>query len=69
MKKYLFIPLILCVLFLTPCMLIAQITERPRPVEWDQLVEGGRFKDRLLPMPKGKLSSDTGVPKVYCQGT
>lgn len=36
----------------------AQITERPRPVEWDHLVEGARFIDRFLPMPAGKLSSD-----------
>lgn len=36
----------------------AQITERSRPAEWDQLVEGGRFMDRFLPMPAGKLSSD-----------
>lgn len=36
----------------------AQITERPRPAEWDQLVEGARFMDRFLPMPQGKLSSD-----------
>ena len=36
----------------------AQITERPRPAEWDRLVEGARFMDRFLPMPAGKLSSD-----------
>lgn len=36
----------------------AQITERPRPAEWDHLVEGARFIDRFLPMPAGKLSSD-----------
>ena len=36
----------------------AQITERPRPAEWNQLVEGARFMDRFLPMPAGKLSSD-----------
>lgn len=36
----------------------AQVTERPRPAEWDQLVEGARFMDRFLPMPAGKLSSD-----------
>ncbi len=59
MKKYLFIKLIFCVCFLTPAYLLAQITDRPRPAEWKQLVEGARFRDRLLPMPKGKLSSDT----------
>lgn len=36
----------------------AQVTERPRPAEWDHLVEGARFIDRFLPMPAGKLSSD-----------
>lgn len=36
----------------------AQVTERPRPTEWDHLVEGARFMDRFLPMPAGKLSSD-----------
>lgn len=37
----------------------AQVTERERPASWNQLVEGGRFADRFLPMPDGKLSSDT----------
>ena len=36
----------------------AQVTERPRPAEWDHLMEGARFMDRFLPMPAGKLSSD-----------
>lgn len=36
----------------------AQIIERARPAEWDHLVEGARFMDRFLPMPKGKLASD-----------
>ena len=39
--------------------LFAQIIERPRPPEWDQLVYGARFIDRFLPMPYGTLSSDT----------
>ena len=26
----------------------AQVTERPRPVEWEQLVPGARFMDRFL---------------------
>lgn len=34
----------------------AQITERSRPKEWDQLVDGASFKDRFLPM-KGKIKS------------
>ena len=42
-----------------------QWTERPRPPEWSQLVNGARFIDRFLPMPPGKLSSDTwGAPGV-----
>lgn len=39
-------------------MLNAQITSRPRPMEWDKLVDGGRFIDRFLPMPDGRLSKD-----------
>ena len=31
----------------------AQVTERARPVEWEQLVPGARFMDRFLPMPDG----------------
>ncbi|NQU87207.1 MAG: hypothetical protein HQ541_15740 [Mariniphaga sp.] len=38
----------------------AQITDRPRPAEWENLVYGGRFMDRFLPMPElGKLTSNT----------
>ncbi len=38
----------------------AQITERERPKEWDNLVMGGRFMDRFLPMPvQGPLTGDT----------
>lgn len=37
----------------------AQITERERPKEWDNLVEGARFIDRFLPMQGKVLSSDT----------
>lgn len=32
----------------------AQIVERPRPEEWNQLIDGARFMDRFLPMPDGK---------------
>lgn len=32
----------------------AQIVERQRPAEWQQLVPGARFMDRFLPMPEGK---------------
>lgn len=44
----------------------AQVTERPRPTEWKDLVFGGRFMDRFLPMPAvGQLTSDTwGDPAV-----
>lgn len=41
-------------------LVLAQITERERPPEWQNLVYGGRFMDRFLPMPvQGTLSSDT----------
>lgn len=33
---------------------IAQVTERERPKEWSDLVVGAQFKDRFLPLPKGK---------------
>lgn len=36
----------------------AQVTERQRPAEWDNLIPGARFVDRFLPMPDGTLSSD-----------
>ncbi len=39
--------------------LSAQITERKRPEEWNNLVKGGRFMDRFLPMKGNRLSSDT----------
>lgn len=34
--------------------LSAQVEERPRPAEWANLITGGRFMDRLLPMPEGR---------------
>jgi len=38
----------------------AQITERERPAEWEDLVFGGRFMDRFLPMPvHGPLTDAT----------
>ena len=40
----------------------SQVTERERPKEWDQLVNGARFMDRFLPMKGNKLSSDTWGP-------
>ena len=45
--------------------LSAQITERERPREWSQLVDGARFIDRFLPMQGKVFSSDTwGVKGV-----
>lgn len=40
-------------LIFTPAVLHAQAKERPRPADWNHLVEGGRFMDRFLPMPEG----------------
>lgn len=37
----------------------AQITERPRPAQWQQLVPGARFMDRFLPMQGSKLVADS----------
>lgn len=59
---------LLCVCTTLPSM--AQITERERPKEWMQLVEGARFKDRFLPMPVGKLATESdwgaeGVQQRY----
>jgi len=54
--KILFFALITLFVF----RVIAQTTERPRPAEWNNLVFGGRFMDRFLPMPNlGKLTRDT----------
>ena len=52
-----------CMILLAPLMysdLHAQITERERPVEWEDLAYGGRFMDRFLPIPPmGTLTSET----------
>lgn len=38
----------------------AQVEDRPRPDGWDELVYGGRFMDRFLPIPiQGKLTAQT----------
>ena len=37
---------------------VGQITERQRPVEWANLVRGGRFMDRFEAMPDGDLRAD-----------
>ncbi len=36
----------------------SQITERERPAEWNNLIDGGKFMDRFEAMPQGTLSSD-----------
>lgn len=62
MKKMLFTLLVLHVLTGSLC---AQVTERPRPAEWDNLVEGGRYMDRFLPMTDKTLATGTwGAPGV-----
>jgi hypothetical protein len=59
MRKHLFLYVFLLIVAL-PEHLNAQITERERPQAWDNLVYGGRFMDRFLPIPvMGPLSSDT----------
>ncbi len=43
----------------TLCITVsAQITERQRPAEWNQLIKGARFMDRFLPMPDGKKGTN-----------
>ncbi len=56
---------ILAVGMLVSCVR-AQVVTRERPPEWNELVFGGRFMDRFLPMPvQGELTSDTwGAPQV-----
>jgi len=50
----------LITLFLFTNAAKSQTTDRPRPAEWSNLVYGGRFMDRFLPMPNiGKLTRDT----------
>lgn len=53
-KKLIILPL----LWLATGSALAQITDRERPKEWDNLVAGGRFMDRFLRMPQGTLRSD-----------
>jgi len=48
------------IFLLSICVATAQVTERQRPADWKHLVYGGRFMDRLLPMPDlGGMTSDT----------
>ncbi len=64
MKKIVFI--VFCILIFSSFEGIAQITERERPSEWNDLVFGARFMDRFLPMPDlGGITSETwGAPGV-----
>ncbi|MDR2847760.1 MAG: hypothetical protein LBV39_01510, partial [Bacteroidales bacterium] len=59
LKTKLKIVCIACFILGAGTELFSQITERPRPAEWDELVLGGRFIDRFLPMPAGISSKDT----------
>lgn len=43
-------------LLLFPTMMNAQITERQRPAEWDNLVLGGRHMDRFETMPESRVA-------------
>ena len=65
MKALLFISVLVAIHLITGDI-CAQITERERPEEWNNLVYGGRFMDRFLPIPvMGSLSSDTwGIENV-----
>lgn len=46
---------------MTTVELGAQIVERERPIEWSQLVEGGRFMDRFLPMAEGQRAGGVSI--------
>jgi len=56
---YFRIRFVLFFIFLSVLSMNGQITERDRPVEWNNLVEGGRFMDYFMPMPQGVLSAET----------
>jgi len=57
MGKFVFSTFLFCVLFSAG---MAQITERERPADWEDLVYGGRFMDRFLPMlVQGPLTEAT----------
>ncbi len=50
MKHHLLLAICLLALSIVPDI-NAQIIIRERPAEWDNLIFGGRFIDRFLPMP------------------
>jgi hypothetical protein len=66
--------LIVLTFFALICDVKSQVTVRERPSEWSNLVFGGRFMDRFLPMPNiGRLTSDTWgaenvVPRYISNG-
>ncbi len=50
----------LILLFATTTVTRAQTTDRPRTAEWNNLIFGGRFMDRFLPIPnQQQLTRDT----------
>lgn len=55
MKKTL---LVVLALIQCLCNAKAQVTDRERPAEWDDLILGARFMDRFLPMPAGTKGYD-----------
>ncbi len=59
MRKNIFKLKFLVIIWMVCQSSFSQVTERERPAEWDQLVDGGRFIDRFLPMKGKVLSSDT----------
>ena len=58
MKRFTLIALLMSITLMSTS-LFGQITERELPEEWSNLVKGGRFMDRFLPMKGSNLSSDT----------
>lgn len=56
MKRKTLFTLLVSSLFVT---VSAQITERERPAEWQQLITGARFMDRFLPMPPGIVNTNS----------
>jgi hypothetical protein len=59
MRTYILI-LTLLTTYISTLDINAQIVERQRPEKWNDLVLGGRFMDRFLPMPiQRELTSDT----------
>lgn len=71
-NKFTFIAIIIIAILFSP-VARAQVTERERPQEWDNLIQGARFIDRFLPMQGKGLTSDTWgaanvVPRLVDNG-